>query len=112
MGKDTSLGACANFNAQIQVLDIPGEIKIGYSPIGFVRCGRAACRVSKILWKIGKETGGKEMAECTFTPQQPLVVDTFKNCEGLSRIAFLDGNGVVMLGKIVSAEQKVAAGKK
>merc|ERR1712146_730958 len=93
--KDTSLGACANFNAQIQVFDIPGEIKIGYSPIGFVRCGRAACRVSKILWKIGKETGGKKM-------QQPLVVDTFKNCEGLSRIAFLDGNGVVMLGKIVS----------
>merc|ERR1711907_601159 len=25
--KDTALGACANFNAQIQVLDIPGEIK-------------------------------------------------------------------------------------
>merc|ERR1712178_225953 len=121
--QNTSMGACANFNAQIQVLDIPGEIKIGYSPIGFVRCGRSACRVSKILWKIGKETGGKkmeephsmksnEMAECTFTPQQPLVVDTFKNCEGLSRIAFLDGNGVVMLGKIVSAEQKVATGKK
>merc|ERR1711977_212825 len=35
--KDTSLGACDNFDAQIQVLDIPGEIKIGYSPIGFVR---------------------------------------------------------------------------
>merc|ERR1712146_542223 len=82
--KDTSLGACANFNAQIQVLDIPGEIKVGYSPIGFVRCGRSACRVSKIVWKIGKETGGKkmeephslksnEMAECNFVPQQPLV---------------------------------------
>merc|ERR1719486_158861 len=121
--KDTSLGACDNFDAQIQVLDIPGEIKIGYSPIGFVRCGRAACRISKMIWKIGKETGGKkmeephslksnEMAELTFTPQQPLVVDTFKNCEGLSRIAFLDGNGVVMLGKIVTAEQKIAAAKK
>merc|ERR1712182_3527 len=120
--KDTSLGACANFNAQIQVLDIPGEIKIGYSPIGFVRCGRAACRVSKILWKIGKETGGKkmedphsmksnEMAECTFTPQQLLVVDTFKNCEGLSRIAFLDGNCVVMLGKIVKKTDKTEAAK-
>ena len=35
--------------------------EIGYSPIGFVRCGRAACRVSKILWKIGKETGGKKV---------------------------------------------------
>jgi elongation factor 1-alpha len=121
--KDTSIGACADFAAQIQVLDIPGEIKIGYSPIGFVRCGRSACRVSKIAWKIGKETGGKkmedphslksnEMAECTFVPQQPLVVDTFKNCEGLSRIAFLDGNGVVMLGKIVTKTDKVDGAKK
>merc|ERR1712118_599991 len=57
--KDTSLGACDNFDAQIQVLDIPGEIKIGYSPIGFVRCGRSACRSAKMNWKIGKETGGK-----------------------------------------------------
>ena len=55
-----------------------------------------------------------EMAECSFQPQQPLVCDTFKNCEGLSRVAFMDGNGVVMLGKIVSCEQKKdgAGGKK
>merc|ERR1719240_1269215 len=33
----------------------PGD-NIGNSPIGFVRCGRAACRVAKIVWKIGKET--------------------------------------------------------
>jgi len=120
--KDSSLSACADFDAQIQVLDIPGEIKVGYSPIGFVRCGRAACRVSKVLWKIGKETGGKkmeephslksnEMAEVQFAPQQPLVVDTFKSCEGLSRIAFLDGNGVVMLGKIVKKTDKTEAAK-
>merc|ERR1711881_372897 len=119
--KDATLGASANFNAQIQVLDIPGEIKVGYSPIGFVRCGRAACRVAKIVWKIGKETGGKkmedphslksnEMAECTFVPQQPLVCDSFKHCEGLSRIAFMDGNGCVMLGKIVTKEDKTDAG--
>jgi elongation factor 1-alpha len=53
-----------------------------------------------------------EMAEVTFAPQQPLVVDTFKNCEGLSRIAFLDGNGVVMLGKIVRKVDKVEGSKK
>ena len=116
--KDTSLKNCQDFTAQIQVLDIPGEIKVGYSPIGFVRCGRAACRISKLEWKIGKETGGKkaedpnslksnEMAQVVYTPCQPLVVDTFKSCEGLSRIAFLDGNGVVMLGKIVSKRDKV-----
>ena len=43
-----------------------------------------------------------EMAQVVFVPQQPLVVDSFKNCEGLSRIAFLDGNTAVMLGKVTS----------
>merc|ERR1712107_253170 len=118
--KYTTLGQTKEFSAQIQVLDIPNEIKVGYSPIGFVRCGRSACRVSKLKWKMGKETGGKkadephalksnEMAQCSFQPQQPLVCDTFKNCEGLSHVAFMDGNGVVMLGKVISCERKEEA---
>jgi elongation factor 1-alpha len=121
--KDTTLAPVKSFDAQIQVLDIPNEIKTGYSPIGFVRCGRAACRVAAIKWKMGKETGGKkmedphslksnEMAQVTFEPQQPLVADSFKNCEGLSRVAFMDGNGVVMLGKVITCEAKVEVGKK
>ena len=67
--------------------------------------------------QVGKETGGKkleaphslkanEMAEVVFEPCQPLVVDNFKNCEGLSRIAFLDGNTAVMLGKVVKTTAK------
>merc|ERR1712118_22196 len=119
--KDKTLGQTKECAAQIQVLDIPNEIKVGYSPIGFVRCGRSACRISKLSWKMGKETGGKkmedphalksnEMAQCSFQPQQPLVCDTFKNCEGLSRVAFMDGNGVVMLGKVVTCERKEDAG--
>jgi len=125
--KDTTLGQTKEFDAQIQVLDIPNEIKVGYSPIGFVRCGRSACRIAKLKWKMGKETGGKkmedphslksnEMAQCSFQPQQPLVCDSFKNCEGLSRVAFMDGNGCVMLGKVISCERKeeaaAAGGKK
>merc|ERR1712146_820188 len=35
--KDTTLGQTKEFDAQILVLDIPNEIKVGYSPIGFVR---------------------------------------------------------------------------
>ena len=46
--KDTTLGQTLDFDSQIQVSDIPNEIKVGYSPIGFVRCGRAACRISKL----------------------------------------------------------------
>lgn len=170
MKSDASLKHVEDFTAQIQTLDIPGELKAGYSPIGFVRCGRSACRVMKIDWKVcsllavlnqfhvtvlrgfswwfgpiwagsaavhacaylkvsctsvcisppvqvGKETGGKkleephslksnEMAQIVFKPAQPLVVDSFKNCEGLSRIAFLDGNTAVMLGKVVKVTHK------
>jgi elongation factor 1-alpha len=119
---DTTLKAVKDFTAQIQTLDIPGELKVGYSPIGFVRCGRAASRMTEIKWKMGKETGGKKMeaphslksnevAEVVFAPQQPLVVDSFKNCEGLSRIAFLDGNSAVMLGKVTTTTPKTDDGK-
>ncbi|KAG2435498.1 hypothetical protein HYH02_003976 [Chlamydomonas schloesseri] len=114
---DQTLKIVKDFTAQIQTLDIPGEVKKGYSPIGFVRCGRSACRITGINWKVGKETGGKkmenpvglkanEMAEVVYEPTQPLIVDSFKNCEGLSRIAFLDGNTAVMLGKVVSVTHK------
>lgn len=114
---DQTLKIVKDFTAQIQTLDIPGEVKKGYSPIGFVRCGRSACRMLEVKWKVGKETGGKkleapvglkanEMAEVVFEPTQPLIVDSFKNCEGLSRIAFLDGNTAVMLGKVCAVSHK------
>jgi len=114
---DATIANTQNFTCQVQILDIPGEIKVGYSPIGHVRCGRAACRLVQMNWKIGKETGGEkaegpvalktnDAAEAVFVPQQPMVVDSFDKCEGLSRIAFMDGNSAVMLGKIVSVNSK------
>jgi len=128
--KDGSLKTAGTFTAQVQVLDIPGELKAGYCPTVFVRTGHSSCRVKKINWKMGKETAGKkaedphslksnEMAEIIFEPIQPLVVDVFSNCEGLSRLAVMEGNGVVMLGKCVATtpkedkaqEAKAAGGK-
>jgi elongation factor 1-alpha len=114
---DNTLGPCKSFTAAVQTLDIPKEIKVGYAPIGFVRCGHSACRLAKIDWKRGKETGGaqadnpaslktNDLAQCVFEPLHPLVVDSFKNCEGLSRIAFLDGNTAVMLGKITEVDRR------
>merc|ERR1712029_856190 len=81
------------------------------------RSKRSTSPATKFNFKVGKETGGKkmdsphslksnEMAEVVFVPQQPLVVDSFKNCEGLSRIAFLDGNTAVMLGKVTAVVSK------
>merc|ERR1719253_1719400 len=98
-------------------LNIKGLDKMNMPRVGDVSCGRSACRATGFNFKVGKETGGKkmenphslksnEMAEVVFVPQQPLVVDSFKNCEGLSRIAFLDGNTAVMLGKVTQLKYK------
>jgi len=123
--KDDTLKSAGKFTAQVQVLDIPNELKAGYCPTVFVRTGHSSCRVKQLNWKMGKETGGKkledphslksnEMAELEFEPIQPLVVDLFSNCEGLTRLAVMEGNGVVMLGKCVGTvarEDKALAAK-
>ena len=67
---------------------------------------------------MGKETGGQkveepnsiksgEMGLVTFEPQQPFVVDSFRMCEGLGRVAIMEGNSVVMLGKVTKTEKWV-----
>merc|ERR1712167_169184 len=107
---DKTLERTKAFTCQVQVLNHPGQLKVGYCPIAFVRTGRSAVKLSKIQWKIGKETGGQkaeepayikagEVGACFFDPQQPFVVDSFKVCEGLGRVAIMEGNSVVMLGK-------------
>ncbi len=114
---DDSLKPAKRFTMQVKVLTHPGELKIGYCPIAFVRTSRSAVKLVKIDWKIGKSTGGKkladpvfikagEMAQIVFEPQQPFVVDSFKNCEGLGRVAVLEGNSVVMLGKAINIEHE------
>jgi elongation factor 1-alpha len=119
---DESVKACQSFTAQVQILDHPGQLKIGYSPIAFVRTGRSACKMTAINWKIGKETGGQkaenpayvknnEMAEIVFEPQQAFVIESFKVCEGLGRVAIMEGATVVMLGKCTKTVFKTDAKK-
>jgi len=116
---DSSIGRCKSFVAQVQVMSPPNELKPGYCPIAFIRTGRSACKMTGIDWKVGKETGGSkaenppalkanEMAQVTFEPQAPFVVDTFKACEGLGRVALMEGNSVIMLGKVVKVERATA----
>jgi len=108
---DTTLSRTKDFTAVVQVLNHPGELKVGYCPIAFVRTSRSAVKMSELKWKMGKETGGAkaesptsikagEMGACVFEPMQAFVVDSFKVCEGLGRVAIMEGNSVVMLGKV------------
>ncbi|KAJ1495624.1 translation protein [Baffinella frigidus] len=111
----TALASTKEFTAQVHTLDsVPGNIKPGYTPIAFVRCARAPCRLVDINWKEGGRERGREgekewagvlkaneMAEAVFQPMGPLVLEPSERCDGLSRIAFLDGNTVMMLGKVL-----------
>jgi elongation factor 1-alpha len=124
--KDTSLKRIKSFSCQVQVIEHPGEIKVGYTPIGCVRTAKSAVKMTTIDWKVGKETGGQklanpaslktgEMAQVLFEPQQAFVVEKFTDCEGLGRIAIFEGNSVVMIGKVVDvqfSEEKVETKKK
>lgn len=112
---DNSLKACKSFTCQVQVLEHPGELKVGYTPIGCIKTSKAPLKMIKINWKSGKSTANQkvenppfiaknETAEIVFEPQQPFVVETFKNCDPLSRLAVLEGNSAVMLGKVIAVD--------
>jgi len=108
---DTTIARTADFTATVQVLNHPGKLKVGYCPIAFVRTARSAVKVTAFKWKMGKSTANAkvesptemvagDMGQVVFAPQQAFVVDAFKVCEGLGRVAIMEGNTVVMLGKV------------
>jgi len=112
-----------SFVAQVNVQDHPGELKVGFCPLIHVRTAKSSCRMKEIKWKSGKSTGGEKQenppfvkagdaAEVVFEPQQPLYLESFEECPGLGRVAVMDSNSLVMLGKVLSVEYGEAEKKK
>ncbi len=123
---DDNVGrAVLSFKAIVSVQDHPGQLfsakkegKGGFTPSVHVRTTKSPCRLEQIHWKMGKSTGGKykeedplfiekgDNAEVTFVPKMPFYVESFGDCPGLGRIAVMDSNNLVMLGKIMSVVYK------
>ncbi len=114
---DQTLKTPKKFTCTIQTLDVPNELKVGYCPIIMCRTAKAPCRLAQLLWKKGKETGGakvdnpsvikaNEMASVVFEvdPKHPIMVDKFDNTESLGRIAVLEGNEAIFLGRVTNVE--------
>lgn len=105
-----------SFCAQVAVQDHPGQLKCtkdgkgGYTPMIRVRTAKGACVMSSITWKQNKN--GKtetpdflernDMAEVVFKPKGQLYLEPFDKCAGLGRVAIMDSNSLVMLGKVMS----------
>merc|ERR1712072_176089 len=125
-----SLTETAEFTMQVAVQDRPGQLKAatydekskeyrgGFCPIAFARTARAPVQLKQIDWKMGKKsTGGakvegaefiekNDMAQVVFAPKGPIVVTSFKECAGLGRVAIMDSNALVMLGKVDKCSYK------
>jgi elongation factor 1-alpha len=111
------LMAVESFVCQVAVQEHPGQLKPGFSPCVHVRTAKSACKMTKINWKMGKKTGNEkledpqflergETAEIVFEPQQPIYLEDFDSCQGLGRIAVMDSNQLVMLGKAIKVTYK------
>ena len=106
-----------SFTAQVVVQEHPGQLKPGFSPCVHARTAKSACKMTKINWKIGKKTGNEkqenppflekgESAEVVFEPQQPIYLEDYESCPGMGRVAVMDSNQLVMLGKVIEVEYK------
>jgi len=115
MKNDDTLKAVKSIEATIQFLDIPNEVKAGYTPIGFIRTARTPLKLTEIKWRSGKDTGNNQvpnptsipknnMALCVFQPQKPFTCEAFSGCEGLARLALMEGNGCIGLGRVSKVE--------
>jgi elongation factor 1-alpha len=115
--KEGVLKPVKRFRAVVMVQEHPGQLKPGFSPLVHVRTAKSSCKMTEIAWKSSKKTGGEkvpnpqfiergEQAEILFEPQQDLYLEKFTDCPGLGRIAVMDSNSLVMLGKVTDVEYK------
>ena len=109
------------FVAQVIVMNHPGEIRNGYSPVLDCHTSHIACKFSKIRSKIDKRTGKEtemdppcvktgDAAMIELIPQKPMVVEEFSKYPPLGRFAVRDMKQTVAVGVIKEVTRKVAAG--
>jgi len=119
--------AAKEFTALVFVQDHPGKLscgkeekdkktgqmvsKGGFTPSIHIRTAKAPCQMTSINWKMGKSTSNAKVegvpyieagdqAEVVFAPKMPIVVQPFDACKPLGRIAAMDSNSLIMLGKV------------
>merc|ERR1711959_103665 len=87
----------AEFTMQVAVQDHPGQLKA--ATYDEKSTGGAKVEGAEFIEK-------NDMAQVVFAPKGPIVVTSFKECAGLGRVAIMDSNALVMLGKVVKCSYK------
>jgi len=112
----------ADFTAQVIVLNHPGQIQAGYSPVLDCHTAHIACKFAELMTKIDRRTGKELEAgpkhvksgdSCIvkMVPSKPMCVETFQQYAPLGRFAVRDMKQTVAVGVIKEVNKKEQSGK-
>jgi len=119
--KKTPANSIANFEAQVIVMNHPGQISNGYSPVLDCHTAHVACKFSQIVEKMDRRSGKVLEQNPKFVktgdaciaimePTKPMCVETFTEFPPLGRFAVRDMRQTVAVGVI--KKTTIAEGKK
>jgi len=111
-----------SFTAQVIVLNHPGQIGAGYSPVLDCHTAHIACKFDTLLEKIDRRTGKSvedapkfvksgDACMVKMVPSKPMCVETFNEYPPLGRFAVRDMRQTVAVG-VIKAVVKTAKGGK
>eukprot|EP00178_Gracilaria_changii_P018301 TRINITY_DN5223_c0_g1_i1.p1 TRINITY_DN5223_c0_g1~~TRINITY_DN5223_c0_g1_i1.p1 ORF type:complete len:234 (+),score=10.09 TRINITY_DN5223_c0_g1_i1:82-783(+) len=106
-----------SFEAQVIIMNHPGKISNGYTPVLDCHTAHIACKFTNISKKIDKRTGKTveenpkfikkgEAAIVTLKPTKQMVVEDYKSFPPLGRFAVRDMRQTVAVGIIKSVVKK------
>ena len=120
--KDDPAQEAESFEAQVIVLNHPGEIHSGYAPVLDCHTAHIAVKFSELTSKIDRRSGKVveenpkmiktgDAAMVKMLPSKPMVVETFTEYPPLGRFAVRDMRQTVAVG-VIKAVTKKPYGKK
>ncbi|XP_046864981.1 elongation factor 1-alpha [Xenia sp. Carnegie-2017] len=112
-----------NFTAQVIIMNHPGEIHAGYSPVLDCHTAHIACKFAELKQKIDRRSGKvteenpKHLKKgdagiVTMIPSKPMCVETFHQYPPLGRFAVRDMKQTVAVGIIKGVEKAEPTGGK
>jgi len=121
--KNEPASGAAVFEAQVIVMNHPGQISNGYSPVLDCHTAHVACRFDNIKEKMDRRSGKvleqnpkfvKSGDACIvdMKPTKPLCVETFTDFPPLGRFAVRDMRQTVAVGVIKAVTKEEKSGKK
>jgi len=120
--KNKPASGCEDFTAQVIILNHPGQVSAGYTPVLDCHTAHIACRFADLQQKVDRRTGkvteeapkflkSGDAAIIRLIPSKPMVVETFTDFPPLGRFAVRDMRQTVAVGVIKGTTPKVVSGK-